>query len=148
MSLQEKISNDLKEAMVSKDAAKLSTIRLLKSALKYTAIEKKTDSLSDLEIQQVIQKQIKQRRESIEQFTQGGRTELSAKEEAEVRVLESYLPKQMPDAELQKFVEAETKAAGAVSKKDFGRMMKLLSEKLAGQADGKRISDFLGKILQ
>jgi hypothetical protein len=148
MSLQEKLDKDLKEAMISKDAPKLSTIRLLKSALKYTAIEKKTDSLTDAEIQQVIQKQIKQRRESIEQFTRGGRAELAGKEEAEVRVLESYLPKQMPDVELQKFVEAEAKAAGAVSKKDFGRMMKLLSEKLAGQADAKRVSEFLGKILQ
>ncbi len=147
MSLQEKINHDLKEAMVSKDAVKLSTIRFLKSALKYVAIEKKKDVLTDPEIQQVIQKQIKQRRESIEQFAGAGRAELAGKEEAEVRVLESYLPKQMPDAELQKFIETQTKAAGASSKKDFGRMMKLLSEKLAGQADAKRVSEILGKIL-
>ena len=133
---------------MAKDAAKLSTIRLLKSALKYAAIEKKTDSLSDAEIQQVVQKQIKQRRESIEQFTKGGRPELAGREEAEVRVLESYLPKQMPDAELQKFVEDQAKAAGAASTKDFGRMMKLLSEKLSGQAEAKRVSEILGKLLQ
>ena len=148
MSLNEKIALDLKDAMVSKDAAKLSTIRLLKSALKYSAIEKKKDALTDAEIQQVIQKQIKQRRESIEQFASGGRTEMAAQEEAEVRVLESYLPKQMSDPDLKKLIEDEVKAGGASSKKDFGRIMKLISEKLSGQADGKRVSEILGKILQ
>ena len=148
MSLQEKLDQDLKAAMVAKDVDRLSTIRFLKSALKYSAIEKKKDSLTDPEIQQVIQKQIKQRRESIEQFKTAGRAELANKELAEVLVLESYLPIQMPDSELQKFIEAEIKAAQAVSKKDFGRMMKLVSEKLSGQADSKRISEILGKILQ
>ena len=147
MSLYAKLDQDLKEAMVAKDAVRLSTIRFLKSALKYSAIEKKKDTLGDAEIQQVIQKQIKQRRESIEQFAANGRAELAQKEEAEVRILENYLPKQLSDAELQKIIETETRSAQAVSKKDFGRMMKLLSEKLAGQADSKRVSEILGKIL-
>ena len=147
MSLQEKLDADLKNAMVAKDAARLSTIRFLKSALKYSAIEKKKALLTEAEVQQVIQKQIKQRRESVEQFNSGGRAELAAKEAAEIQVLESYLPKQLPDNELQKFIESETKAAGVSSKKDFGRMMKLLSEKLAGQADSKRISEILAKML-
>ena len=148
MSIREKLDQDLKEAMIAKDAVRLSTIRFLKSALKYSAIEKKKDFLVDAEVQQVIQKQIKQRRESIEQFAGAGRAELAANEAAEVRVLEAYLPKQMPEGELQKFIEAEIKTAQASSKKDFGRMMKLLSEKLSGQADSKRDSEILGKILQ
>ena len=148
MSLLQRLDQDLKEAMVSKNAQRTSVIRFLKSALKYAAIDKKVETLSDADAQQVIQKQIKQRRESIQQFTQGGRPELAEKEQAEMRILESYLPAQLSDAELQKLVEAEIKAAGAVSKKDFGRMMKSLGEKLQGRADSKRLSEALGKILQ
>ncbi|MBI4432020.1 MAG: GatB/YqeY domain-containing protein [Candidatus Omnitrophica bacterium] len=147
MSLQEKIDSDLKQAMAAKDAARLSTIRFLKSALKYIAIEKKSDTLSDADVQLLIQKQIKQRRESIDQFEKGGRRELAEKEKAELAVLEAYLPKQLSDAELQTLVTAEIKAAGASSKKDFGRVMKGLMEKVAGRAEAKRVSDALGKVL-
>lgn len=147
MSLQQKIDQDIKQGMISKDETKVSTLRFLKSALKYVAIEKKVELLSDLEIQQIIQKQIKQRRESIDQFTKAGRQELAGKEEQEVKILESYLPKQLTDAELEAFVASQLKEAGATSKKDFGRMMKLVNEKLAGQAEPKRVSEILGKVL-
>jgi len=96
MSLQEKIDQDLKQAMISRDETRLSTLRFLKSALKYSAIEKKTDSLSDADIQQLIQKQIKQRKESIDQFMKGNRKDLADKEVREAEILESYLPKQCP----------------------------------------------------
>jgi uncharacterized protein YqeY len=148
MSLQQKIDQDLKEAMIAKNEAKVSTLRFLKSALKYVVIEKKTDALADSDIQQIIQKQIKQHRESIDQFEKGGRPELAAKEKQEAAILESYLPKQLSDGELEAFVMAQAKEAGAVSKKDFGRMMKILNEKLAGRAQASRISEFLGKALQ
>ncbi len=147
MSLQQKIDQDIKQGMISKDETKVSTLRFLKSALKYVAIEKKVEQLSDLEIQQIIQKQIKQRRESIDQFTKAGRQELAGKEEQEVKILESYLPKQLTDAELEAFVTSRLKEAGATSKKDFGRMMKLVNEKLGGQAEPKRVSEILGKVL-
>lgn len=147
MPLNEKIDQDLKQAMVSKDTVKLSTLRMLKSALKYAAIEKKKPALDDAEAQQVIQKQIKQRRESIEQFAANARPELADNERKEVAVLESYLPAQMGDAELGRVVAEEVKKAGATSKKDFGRMMKLLSENLKGRADAKRVSEALGKLL-
>ena len=120
----------------------------LKSALEYSAIEKKTADLTDAEIQQVIQKQIKQHRESIDQFSKASRKELADKERKEVEILESYLPKQMSDQELERFIAAEAEVAGATSKKDFGRMMKLLNEKLAGRAEAKRVSEILGKTLQ
>ncbi|MBI3252214.1 MAG: GatB/YqeY domain-containing protein [Candidatus Omnitrophica bacterium] len=148
MSLQQKIDADLKAAMIAKDAARLSTLRFLKSALKYAAIEKKADTLADADVQPIIQKQIKQRRESIDQFEKGGRRDLADKEKAELVILEGYLPKQLSDAELAAFVAAEAKAAGALSKKDFGRVMKLVGEKLKGQADSRRVSEALGKILQ
>lgn len=148
MSLSERIDQDLKAAMVAKDEAKLSTIRFLKSAVKYAAIEKKAPGLNDAEIVQVIQKQIKQRRESIEQFSKGDRRELAEKEKKEVEILESYLPKQLTDPELEAQVRTCVKESGAASKKDFGRVMKILTEKLAGQAEPKRISELVGRILQ
>ena len=145
--MQQKIDQDIKEAMLSKDAAKVSTLRFLKSALKYSAIEKKVESLNEIEIQQIIQKQIKQRKESIEQFSKAGRQDLAEKEIHETGVLESYLPRQLTDVELERLIRQDVALAGVSSKKDFGRMMKILNEKLSSQADAKRISEFLGKIL-
>ena len=147
MSLQEKIDQELKQAMISKDVTRVSTLRFLKSAIKYSAIEQKTGNLSDAQIQQVIQKQIKQRKESIDQFSKADRKDLAQKEVNEAVILESFLPKQVPDAELEALVREAVHEAQANSKKDFGRMMKLLNEKLAGRADSKRVSEFLGKIL-
>mgnify|MGYP003396273655 CR=1 FL=1 len=147
MPLQEKIDQDLKQAMLSHEEARVATLRFLKSALKYSAIEKKTESLGDPDILQIIQKQIKQRKESIDQFAKAGRKDLADKEIREAEILESYLPKQLSDSELAELIRRETAAAGATSKKDFGRIMKLLSEKVSGRADAKRVSEFLGKIL-
>ena len=147
MSLNERIDSDLKQAMIAKDEARLSTIRMLKSAVKYVSIEK-TGPLGDADIIQVIQKQIKQRKESIQQFKDGGRQDMAIKEENEARILEGYLPKQLGQEELKSLVEQEVKAQGASTKKDFGRMMKHLTEKLAGGADSKRISELLGGILK
>lgn len=143
--LNGQIDQDIKQAMIAKDVGRLETLRFLKSAVKYAIIEKK--DWSDADTRQVIQKQIKQRRESIDQFTKAGRNDLAAPEIAAVAVLESYLPQQISDADLAAFVAVEAKAAGASSKKDFGRMMKLLNEKLEGKADARRVSEALGKIL-
>jgi len=147
MSIQQQIDEDIKRAMIAKDPQRLDALRMLKSAVKYLAIEKPGTALSDADVMQVIQKQIKQRRESIAQFTQGGRPELAAKEEKEITVLEAYLPKQISEAELQTAVQAVLKELGASTKKDFGRAMKACSEKLAGGADNKRLSEALGKLL-
>ncbi len=147
MSLEQKIDQDLRQAMSAKDAAKVSTLRFLKSALKYSAIEKRTQTLTDAEVQQIVQKQIKQHRESIDQFSKAGRHALAAQETKEAGILESYLPKQLSDQALEQAVIAAVKEAGAGSKKDFGKVMKLLTEKLAGQAEPKRISEALAKVL-
>ena len=148
MSLLEKIDQDVTKAMRAKDETRLSTLRFLKSAVKYLAIDKTGTALSDADVLQVIQKQIKQRRESIQQFATAGRQDLASKEKAELKILEDYLPKQLSDAELEAVVAAEVKAQGASGKKDFGRMMKHLNEKLAGGADNKRLSDALGQLLR
>jgi uncharacterized protein YqeY len=148
MALIEKIDSELKQAMIAKDEAKTLTLRSLKSAIKYAAIEKKADALADADIFAVIQKQVKQRRESIDQFTKAGRQDLADKEVKEMAFLEAYLPKAVSDSELEAIAKEEIQKAGATSKKDFGRVMKSLNERLAGRADGKRISETLGKYLQ
>ena len=147
MSLVEKIDQDLKAALSAKDSVKLSTLRFLKSALTYGAIEKKAAALSDAEVQQVIRKQIKQNRESIDQFSKAGRKELADKELKETAILESYLPEPLSDEALGKAVALIVKETGAVSKKDFGKVMKLAMEKLGAQADAQRLSQMIGKRL-
>ncbi len=148
MSLSEKIDRELKEAMMAKDEAKTSTLRFLKSALKYGAIEKKAGALSDAEVFQVINKQIKQHRESVDQFVKAGRVELASKETREIEILQTYLPQQLSDNEIEEAVRAEVRSCGAETKKDFGRVMKALTEKLAGRADSKKISGILGGLLK
>ena len=147
MPLLEKIDQDMKDAMRAKDADTLSVLRFLKSAVNYAAIEK-TGELTDADVTAGIQKQTKQRRESIQQFSENGRKDMAAKEEKELGILERYLPKQLSDEELKKIVEKEAAALGASTKKDFGRLMKHLSDQLAGSVDNKRLSAELGKILK
>jgi uncharacterized protein YqeY len=147
MTLQERIQGELKAAMLAKDAERLSTLRLLKSALGYLQIEKKTEQLSDAEIVSVIQKEAKKRRDSIEQYKNGGRPELADKEARELTVLETFLPQALPAEELEKLVRATIQELGATSKKDMGPVVKAVQAKAAGRADGKSISTLVGKLL-
>ncbi len=147
MGIQEKIDQDIKQSMIAKDADKLGALRMLKSAIKYAALEKPGAAFSDPDVMQVIQKQLKQRQESFKQFADAGRTDLATKEKNEIVVLEAYLPKQISEQELQAVIQTVLKEIGATTKKDFGKAMKACSEKLAGGADNKRISEALGKLL-
>lgn len=147
MSLQERIQQDIKAAMLARDADKLGTLRLLKSALGYAQIEKKTDSLPDADVMAIIQREVKKRRDSAEQFTTGGRPELADKELKEIVVLETLLPKQLSAEELEQLVQATIQETGATSKKDMGAVMKAIQAKVAGRADGKTISTLVGKLL-
>ena len=142
MTLQERVDADLKDAMRAKDAARLGVLRMLKSALKYSAIEKggAEAQLDDAEAVQVIRKQVKQRQDSIEQFEKGGRPELAAKEKDELAILEAYLPQGLSAAELEKIVRETIGEVGATSKAQMGAVMKALQGKLAGRADGKTLS--------
>jgi hypothetical protein len=142
MTLQERIDSDLKDAMRAKDAAKLGVLRMLKSALKYSAIEKSGPEahLDDAEAAQVIRKQVKQRQDSIESFEKGGRPELAAKEKDELAILHAYLPQGLNADELAKIVGETIKELGATSKAQMGAVMKALQEKVAGRADGKTLS--------
>ncbi|MEW6306383.1 MAG: GatB/YqeY domain-containing protein [Verrucomicrobiota bacterium] len=147
MTLTERISDELKKAMLAKDADRLSTLRLLKSAIGYVQIEKRNENLPDAEIISVIQKEIKKRRDAIEQYEKGGRPEQAAKEKAEATVLESFLPQALPAAELEQLVKTTIQELGATTKKDMGAVIKAVQAKAAGRADGKTISQLVGKLL-
>ena len=147
MSLQDRVSQEIKSAMLAKDADRLGALRMLKSALGYAQIERKTESLSDAEVVSIVQKEVKKRRDSVEQFEKGGRPELAAKEAAEIAVLEAFLPKPFSAEELEQLVRATIQELGATSKKDMGPVIKAVQAKAAGRADGKTVSGLVGKLL-
>jgi uncharacterized protein len=141
MTLPERIDADLKDAMRAKDASRLNVLRMLKSALKYAAIEKSNEAqLDDAAASQVIRKQVKQRQDSIESFEKGGRPELAAKEKEELEILNAYLPKGLSTDELAVLVRETIAEIGATSKAQMGAVMKALQAKVAGRADGKTLS--------
>jgi uncharacterized protein YqeY len=147
MPLLERLAQEIKAAMVAKDAARLSTLRLLKSAIGYVQIERKTENLSDAEIVSVIQKEIKKRRDAAEQFEKGGRPELAAKEKQEITVLESFLPQPLSAEELEKLVREAIHETGATSRKQMGQVIKAVQAKAPGRAEGKVISELVAKLL-
>jgi len=147
MSLQARLALELKSAMLSKDSDRLSTLRLLKSSIGYTQLERKTDTLSDTDFVAVVQKELKKRRDSIEQYEKGGRPELAAKEQKEIPVLESFLPQPLSPADLEQLIKMTILELAATSKKDMGTVIKAVQAKAAGRADGRSISAAVGKLL-
>jgi uncharacterized protein YqeY len=143
--LSQQINDDLKNAMREKNAVALTVLRGLKSAVKYAAIEQggADAELDDTAAVAVIRKQIKQRQDSIESFTEGGREDLIATEKAELEVLEKYLPTGLSDDEVAALVDQAIAETGAESRKDMGGVMKLLQERTAGRADNKTLSQLV-----
>ncbi|WNG19285.1 GatB/YqeY domain-containing protein [Cystobacter fuscus] len=140
--VRERLDADLKDAMRSKNESATSVIRMIKSAVKYKEVEPgATSPLDEAGILQVIGTLIKQRRDSIEQFKAGGRADLAEKEEQEIAILQKYLPQQLTPDELRAAVQAAISEAGAKSAKDMGAVMKLLTPKLQGRAEGRAISE-------
>lgn len=142
MTLAQRIDSDLKEAMRARDATRLGVLRMLKSALKYAAIDKSgaEGELDEAEATQVIRKQVKQRQDSIESFEKGGRTELAEKEKSELTVLNAYLPAAMSVEELSRVVRETIAEVGATTRAQMGAVMKALGPKVAGRTDGKTLS--------
>ena len=132
MSLQERLAQELKAAMLAKDADRLSTLRMFKSAIGYAQIERKTDSLPDADVVAIAQKEVKKRRDSIDQFEKGGRPELAEKERQEIQVLEGFLPKALSPEELEQLTRAVIQETGASSKKDMGAVIKAVQAKPPG----------------
>ena len=147
MTLLERLAQELKSALLARDAERLSTLRLLKSAVGYAQIERKTETLPDAEVVAIIHKEVKKRREAVEQYDKGGRPELAAKESREITVLESFLPRPLSAEELEQLVRDAIQETGAVGRKQMGQVIKAVQAKAAGRADGKVISEQVTKLL-
>lgn len=141
--LTQKIIEDLKQAMLAKDATRTATLRMLKAAVEYHKIEKKQEALPDAEVIAVIKKQIKQRQDSIEGFQKGGRADLVQKEQAELAVLKTYLPEELSSAQIEEIVQAVITELGATSKADMGKVMKAVQAKTGGRADNRQVSQIV-----
>jgi len=141
--LEEKILNDYKEAMKLRETLKSSVLSFLRADMMNTALAKKKAKLDDSEVIAVIKKQIKQRQDSIDQFTKGNRADMAEKEAKELEILKAYLPPELPADEIKKIIEEVILEVGAQGIKDIGRVMKEVTAKIAGQADGKLVSDLV-----
>jgi len=148
MSLAEQIEKDVITAMKAKDVVRVSTLRMLKSALGNYLIQAKKDRADDSEVLGLIAKQAKQRRESIESFEKAGRTDLAGKEKSELAILEAYLPRQLSDDELRAAVQSAIVASGAHGPSDIGKLMKNLMPSIQGKADGKRVQEVVRSLLK
>jgi uncharacterized protein YqeY len=136
--LRDQINNSLKDAMKSGEKLKLSTLRLVNAAIKNADIEARGNGkgpLDDAALLGLFQKMIKQRQESVELYEKGGRAELAANERVEIEVIQGYLPKQMPDAEIEAAIKSAIAESGAASVKDMGKVIAILRAKYAGQMD-------------
>ena len=139
MSLKDRIGEDMKAALRARDQARLSAIRLLLAAMKQKEVDERI-ALEDAHVLAIIDKMIKQRRESISQYESAGRKDLADAEKFEIGVISEYLPKQLSDAEIAQEIDAAVKEAGAAGVKDMGKVMGLLKPRLAGRADMGKVS--------
>lgn len=149
MTFQSRIDQDIKAAMLAREAAKLSVLRMLKSALMNAAIEKHgaSGALDDSDALAIVRKEVKKHQDSIEAFEKGGRPEMAATEKAEIEILNAYLPLALSSDEVTALVQAAIAEAGATSRKEMGAVMKLVNAKAAGRVDGRTLSTEVQKHL-
>jgi uncharacterized protein YqeY len=147
MTLQEKIQSELAEAMRRKDQLRLSVLRMMKSAVKNKEVDK-MKALEEGEVLAVFNTLVKQRKDSVEQFRKGGREELAQKEEAEIKIIEEYMPAAASEDDIRNAVNEAIQETGAASMKDMGKVMKAAMARLAGKtADGSRVSQLVKELL-
>jgi len=146
MTLKERMSAELKEAMKAKDALKVSTLRLLNSSIKNKEIDGRRELTED-EVLGVLQTAVKQRRESIEQFDNAARADLADKERAELAIIQCYMPAELSRGDLTALVRETVSETGASGPKDMGMLMKALMPKVKGKADGKLVSELVKEAL-
>ena len=142
------IESEMKDAMRQKDSLKLSVLRMAIAAVRNTEIVKKVKKLEENDVLQVLQKMIKEHRESIAQFEKGGRMDLVDKEKKELEVLQRYVPKEMSEEELASIVKTAVQESGFTSKADAGKVMKVVMEKVKGKADGKIVNKIVLSLLK
>jgi len=148
MSLRDRLSEDLKQAMKARDQLRMDVIRMIKAAVLNKEVEIKKD-LDDAEMSRIMTTMIKQRKESVDQYEKGNRSELAAKERQEISIIESYLPKALTQEEVAEVVSNVIRDTGAASLKDMGTVMKAVMSRLGGQpVDGKQVSDLVRAKLQ
>lgn len=148
MGLREQLMADLKESMKSGDKVKLGAVRMIQSAIKYKETEDRSKPVDDNVIISILKTMVKQRKDSIEQFTAGGRLDLVDQEKAELAVIENYLPQQMPREEVEKIVAQVLAETGAKSQKEMGAVMKAVMAATQGRADGKLVQELVKAKLQ
>lgn len=148
MDTYEKIELEMKDAMKRKDSLKLSVLRMAIAAVRNTEIIKKVKKLEEPDVLQVLQKMIKEHRESIAQFEKGGRPDLVEKETGELEVLQRYAPKEMSEEELTSIIKTAVQESGFTSKADAGKVMKIVMERVKGKADGKRVNNIVLSLLK
>ena len=139
MTLKERITEDMKAAMKGADKERLSTIRMIQAAIKQREVDERV-TLDDAQVLAVLEKMIKQRRESIVQFDQGGRADLAAKERGEIELLQAYMPAPLAPAELDELIRSAIAESGATSVKDMGKVMGIVKSRAAGRADMGAVS--------
>jgi uncharacterized protein YqeY len=147
MSLNERLNEDMKQAMKSQEKFKLSVIRQLRSAIKYIEIEEHRE-LNDEEVLHIINREVKQRRDSLQDFEKAGRDDLVEKINLELTIISKYLPQQLTEEEIQAIVKQTILEVGASSKADMGKVMGALMPKVSGRADGKIINQIVQQMLQ
>lgn len=147
MSFTDKINNDIKEAMKAQDQKALRAIRAIKAAILLANTDGSSKEIDDEKSIQIVQKLVKQRRESLDIYEKQGREDLAVTEREEIEVLEKYLPAQLGEAELRQVLTTIIKECGATNAKDMGKVMGIASKQLAGKADGKAISAMVKELL-
>ena len=143
MEIREKITAEVKVAMLAKDSVKLNTLRFLQAAIKNKEIEARPNPITADDVMTVIKKLVKQRKESIDQFTAASRMDLADQESAELKVLEAYMPQQLDKAQIEKIISEVITALNATSMKDMGSVVKEAMVRTAGAADGKLMSEII-----
>ncbi|MCL6636849.1 MAG: GatB/YqeY domain-containing protein [Alicyclobacillus sp.] len=146
MGLSEQLAEDMKQAMKDKDKVRLSTIRMVRSAIKNREIETGT-ALADADIVAVIQKELKQRQDSLQAFESAGRSDLADEVREEIRVLQAYLPQPLSEDELRALIQETVAAVGAQSKADIGKVMSALMPQVRGRAEGRLVQQMVQAVL-
>ncbi|MFC0522562.1 GatB/YqeY domain-containing protein [Pontibacillus salicampi] len=147
MSLLESLNQDMKTALKSKDKEKLSVIRMVKAALQNEALKLRKDELSEEEELTVLSRELKQRKDSLQEFKDAGREDLADKQLKEIEIIQSYMPAQLSEEELDAIIKETINEVGATSKGDMGKVMSAVMPKVKGQADGSQINQLVQKHL-
>ena len=147
MSLEEKLEKEFKEAMKAQNSVKVSTMRMLKAEINRFLLDKNVNAPTDSDILKIVAKQIKQHKDSIEQFEKGKRLDLVEKEKQELAILKNYMPEELPEEELKKIITDTISELGATGKRDMGKVIKAVMEKTKGRAEGQIVSRMVSGML-